>query len=277
MSIDYLQRAAAHFEPPERHDAADLMRTAGLTPDPWQSALMRERPDRALLLCSRQAGKSMTVAAIALEQALNEPDSTSLLVSPTQRQSAELLSKVRTLAMAQRTTVELDQSSVLSLRFANGSRIVSLPGRAEVIRGYTADLLVMDEASWIPDRLYESVRPMLAVSGGRLIALSTPFGRRGWFHSAWSGAEAWHRTMVTADEVPRISSDFLEEERRSLPANVFAAEYMCVFSDTLESVFGSDEVCDAMSDEVQPLFGQGSSGAASDSVIVPLFDREKAS
>ena len=174
MSIGYLQRAAAHFEPPERHEAAALMMAAGLAPDPWQFALMRDRPDRALLLCSRQAGKSMTVAAVALEQALNAANSTSLLVSPTQRQSAELLGKVRTLAMAQRPGLELDQSSVLSMRLANGSRIVSLPGRAEVIRGYSADLLVLDEAAWIPDPLYESVRPMLAVSGGRLIALEHP-------------------------------------------------------------------------------------------------------
>ena len=271
MAIGYLERAAALFEPPERHDAADLMVAAGLTPDPWQDALMRERTDRALLLCSRQAGKSMTVAAIALEQALNESDSTSLLVSPTQRQSAELLSKVRTLAMAQRTGIELDQSSVLSMRLANGSRIVSLPGRAEVIRGYSADLLVLDEAAWIPDQLYESVRPMLAVSGGRLIALSTPFGRRGWFHGAWTGTEAWHRTEVTAYEVPRISPEFLEEERRSLPASVFAAEYLCQFSDTLESVFASDDLRDAMSDEILPLFGVHTGDTPTDAAVMPLF------
>lgn len=277
MAIGYLEHAAALFEPPDRQNAADLMRAAGLSPDPWQATLMRDRPDRALLLCSRQAGKSMTVAAIALEQALNDADSTSLLVSPTQRQSAELLSKVRTLAMAQRTGVELDQSSVLSMRLANGSRIVSLPGRAEVIRGYSADLLVLDEAAWIPDALYESVRPMLAVSAGRLIALSTPFGRRGWFHAAWTGAEAWHRTEVTAYEVPRISPEFLEEERRSLPANVFAAEYECQFSDTIHSVFASDDLRNALSDEVEPLFGLGSSGNDTDSAVVPLFVEKRAS
>ncbi len=271
MTIGYLQRAAAHFEPPERHEADELMVAAGLTPDPWQADLMRARPDRALLLCSRQAGKSMTVAAIALEQALSHPGSTTLLVSPSQRQSAELLGKVRSIAMAQRTQVGLEQLSVLSMRLDSGSRIVSLPGKAEVIRGYMADLLVLDEAAWIPDRLYESVRPMLAVSGGRLVALSTPFGQRGWFHAAWSGSEAWHRTKVTAHEVPRISPEFLEEERRSLPASVFASEYECQFSDTLESVFGSDDVHDALSDEVQPLFGVAGMERTADALIVPLF------
>ena len=271
MTVDYLQRAAAYFEPPERHDAEALMLAAGLTPDPWQANLMAARPDRALLLCSRQAGKSMAVAAIALEQALSHPGSTTLLVSPSQRQSAELLGKVRSLAMVQRTQVGLEQLSVLSMRLDSGSRIVSLPGKSEVIRGYTAHLLVMDEAAWISDQLYQSVRPMLAVSGGRLIALSTPFGRRGWFHSAWSGTEAWHRTKVTAQEVPRISQEFLEEERRSLPANVFAAEYMCEFSDTIECVFASEDLRSAMSDDVLPLFGQHDHGASTDAAVVPLF------
>jgi hypothetical protein len=271
MSVDYLQRAAAYFEPRENHDAQALMLAAGLNPDPWQSDLMRERPDRALLLCSRQAGKSMAVAAIALDQALSHPGTTTLLVSPSQRQSAELLGKVRSLAMAQRKRVGLERLSVLSMQLDSGSRIVSLPGKAEVIRGYTADVLVLDEAAWIPDTLYESVRPMLAVSGGRLLALSTPFGRRGWFHAAWTGSEAWHRTRVTAYQVPRISAEFLEEERRSLPATVFAAEYECQFSDTLESVFGNEDVRAAMSDDIEPLFGPHSGKAPTESVAVPLF------
>ena len=86
MSVGYLQRAAALFEPPVQHCAKALMIAAGMTPDPWQANLMAAHPDRALLLCSRQAGKSMTVAAIALEQSLTNPASTTLLVSASQRQ-----------------------------------------------------------------------------------------------------------------------------------------------------------------------------------------------
>ncbi len=273
----YLQRAAEHFAPPVRYDAAALMAVAGMTPDPWQAELMGARPDRALLLCSRQAGKSMAVAAIALEQSLIQSGSTTLLVSASQRQSAELLNKVRALAMVQAKAIALEQLSILSMRLTNGSRIVSLPGKAEMIRGYSADLLVLDEAAWIPDSLYESVRPMLAVSGGRLIALSTPFGRRGWFHAAWTGTEPWHRSRVTASDVPRISAEFLEEERRSLPTAVFAAEYFCEFSDTLESVFSSQDVQDALTEDVQPLFGAPNSDEITDGVIMPMFPMSVAS
>src|SRR5436190_1727587 len=74
----------------------------------------------------------------------------------------------------------------LRLELANGSRVVCLPGREGTIRSFGGvALLVLDEAARIPDALYRSVRPMLAVSGGRLVALSTPFGRRGWFWQEW--------------------------------------------------------------------------------------------
>jgi hypothetical protein len=76
---------------------------------------------------------------------------------------------------------------------------------------------------------------------------------------------------------PRISRDFLEEERRSLPASVFVAEYMCEFSDTLESVFASEDVRDTMSDDIEPLFDSRDGYVSTHSVVVPLFSREAAS
>jgi hypothetical protein len=81
-----------------------------------------------------------------------------------------------------------ESESALQLELENGSRIVSLPGKEGTIRGYPgARLLAIDEAAWVPDDLYLAVRPMLAVSDGRLVALSTPHGTRGWFYEAWRG------------------------------------------------------------------------------------------
>ena len=81
--------------------------------------------------------------------------------------------------------------SALRLELANGSRVVSLPGDEGTVRGFSGvSLLVIDEASRVPDDLYRSVRPMLAVSQGRLVCLSTPFGQRGFFYEYWrAGAE----------------------------------------------------------------------------------------
>jgi hypothetical protein len=97
----------------------------------------------------------------------------------------------------------------------NSSRILALPGTEKTIRGYAkADLVVIDEAARVEDELLAAVRPMLATSegGGRLIALTTPAGKRGWFFEAWTGTEPWTRVCVTAEDCPRISKEFLAEE-----------------------------------------------------------------
>ncbi len=110
-----------------------------------------------------------------------------------------------------------EAESALRLELANGSRLVSLPGTERTVRGYSGvALLVIDEAARVSDALYYSVRPMLAVSGGALLALTTPDGKRGWFYEAWSGAEPWRRVEVKARDCPRISPEFLREERRVL-------------------------------------------------------------
>jgi hypothetical protein len=69
--------------------------------------------------------------------------------------------------------------------------VISLPGSESTTRG-------IDEAARVDDQLYISLRPMLAVSGGRLVALSTPYGTRGWWHAAWTSGEDWERYQIPA-------------------------------------------------------------------------------
>ena len=203
-------------------DAVALLRQGGMEPDPWQVAVGRSQAARLLLLCCRQSGKSTTTAALALATALREPGSLVLLLSPSLRQSSELFRKVldhyRALQAPLRTTAE----SALRPELANGSRLVSLPGTEGTVRGYSGvRLLVIDEAARVADELYYAVRPMLSVSGGALVVLSTPFGKRGWFHQEYTQGESWERFKITASECPRISKEFLEEERRTLPPLFF--------------------------------------------------------
>ena len=116
-------------------------------------------------------------------------------------------------------------------------------------------LIVEDEASRVDDALYFSIRPMLAVKGGRLILMSTPFGKRGHFWNAWSEGAEWNRVMVPASQVPRISAEFLEEERRTMGSFWYSQEYECQFQASTDSVFSHDTVMGALSDDVTPLFG----------------------
>ncbi len=239
-------------------DPARLLRSWGMIAEPWQESVLRERPKRALLCCCRQAGKSTTAAAATVHQALYQPGSLSLMLAPSQRQSNELLRKARTLLGLLRPPITLAAESLQALELASGSRIVSLPAREDTIRGFSnIALIVFDEAAFVEDDLYVAARPMLAVSDGRLLALSTPNGQRGWFHREWASAEPWHRTKLTAIDCPRIPADFLAEERRTMTAERFASEYLCEFTDALDSVFRHDDVTAAVDENLAPLFPAG--------------------
>jgi hypothetical protein len=208
-----------------------ILRAQGHTPDPWQSALL-ESNDRCLLLnCSRQSGKSTTVAALALCQLLTRRGALVLLVAPSERQSQELFRKVMDAYQALDQPVPAKKSNQRELELASGSRLVALPGREQTIRSFSGvDLLILDEASRVPDDLYRSVRPMLAVSQGRLVALSTPFGQRGWFYQEWTGAGPWQRIHIPWTQCPRIRPDFIAEETRALGQSWVDQEYNGLFT-----------------------------------------------
>jgi hypothetical protein len=205
------------------------MRRMGLEPDPWQVQVLENERQSLLLNCCRQAGKSTVVAVLALVEAMYVPRSLVLLLSRSHRQSAELFRLVAQFytrlgcPYKKRLTTE-----VLELTY--GSRIVSLPCRPDIVRGFAnVRLLVNDEAAQVPGELYRTVQPMLAVSHGRLVCLSTPYGKRGFFWDAWSRGPGWVRIEVPALKVMRIAPEFLEEERRALGESFFRQEYHCSF------------------------------------------------
>jgi hypothetical protein len=142
------------------------------------------------------------------------------------------------------------------LEFTNLSRIVALPGKEATIRGFSGvSLLIVDEASRVPDELYMAVRPMLAVSGGDILLLSTPFGKRGFFHHEWTeGGADWQRVKITAHDCPRIPPEWLEQERRQIGDWWFRQEYLIEFTETSDQVFSYEEIQRALDDSVTPLF-----------------------
>jgi hypothetical protein len=116
-------------------------------------------------------------------------------------------------------------------------------------------LVVIDEASRVPDALIAAVRPSLATTNGRLIALSTPAGKRGWFYLEHVGGVGWERSRVVATDCPRISEEFLADELRTLGPRVYAQEYECEFFDPDTAVFSSELIDRALSADLMPLWG----------------------
>jgi Terminase large subunit, T4likevirus-type, N-terminal len=169
-------------------DRREFARSVSFEPDEWQAEALRSEDPRQLYNASRQSGKSTVAAILAVHTALYEPGSLALLLSPTLRQSQELFKKCLGFYREAGRPVAPESETALTLTLKSGSRIVSLPGKEGTVRGYSGvRLLVIDEAARVADELYASVRPMLAVSAGRLVTLSTPFGTRGWWYEAGRG------------------------------------------------------------------------------------------
>ncbi len=237
-----------------RLDPAQMARGAGIELDPWQSKLVRSHSSRILINCSRQSGKSTTVSVIADHTAFYQDDSLILLLSPSLRQSGELFRKCLDVYRDLGKPIPADSENKLSLELENGSRIISLPGTEGTTR---------------PDELYMSVRPMLAVSGGRLIVLSSPYGARGFFYEAYKRIQEdkkamrlidnndtfydlvnnknksesnWEYYEVPATECPRITPEFLAEEQEDMGDWWFQQEYMCKFNDMQTAAFRSEDI-----------------------------------
>jgi hypothetical protein len=227
----------------------------GFRPDPWQAQLLRSPARQIALNVCRQGGKSTTVAILALHTslyALYDPGALILLVSPSQRQSRELFTKVTDFLRSLEPAEILEEDNRLSCSLRNQSRIVSLPGDPRTIRGFSAPALVVeDEAGYVPDEVYTALRPMMAVSQGRLILMSTPAGRRGHYYEVWTGGEGWERIKIVGSECPRISAEFLEQERREL-GPLFAQEYEGQFIEDNQSMFDDALIADMFTDDFPP-------------------------
>ena len=237
-------------------DPVEFSRYIGIEPDEWQAEVLRYEGKRLLLNCSRQSGKSTTTATKALHTGIYRPKSLILLVSPSLRQSQELFRKVKESYEHMEHRPGLLEDNRLSMVLANGSRIVSLPSDQSTVRGFSGVTMILeDEASQVKDEFYYAILPMLIINNGAFIAMTTPYGKRGHFFNEWiGGGDDWKRIEIPATKCPRISTEELERQRRSLGNMFFRQEFNCEFVETTDQVFGYDLVQSAFDENIKPLF-----------------------
>ena len=207
------------------------------TLDAWQKDFLNDKDRDILMICHRQAGKSTVVAFKALHRAIFRDRQTILLVSPTQRQSSELFHKVRSLLKSTKYSDLLTIDNKTSIELKNGSRIISLPGMDWNIRGYSADMVIVDEAADVDDAVFDAISPMLLITKGSFILLSTPKGNHGRFYESY-GSDIWKKYVVTVHDNPRMQTeemkDQLEKELKRMGSRIFGQEYECVFLDSMD-------------------------------------------
>ncbi len=229
-------------------DPVEFAAELGITPDPWQRSVLTSQQPRKILCCGRQAGKSTVAAILAIHKALTQAGSTVLVVAPGERQAKLLFSKAAGLYKRAGYPLAAHSERRTGLELSNGSVIEALPAVERTTRGYSVDLLIVDEAAGVPDMDYHGILPALIATQGEQVLLSTPRGKRGFFHELWhSGTEPdWQRVMVRSDEVGRIRSEDLEVFRHTMPEQFFRQEFYCEWLDTEGGLFGYDDISRAL-------------------------------
>ncbi len=192
-------------------------------PDALQQQILDSPAKQLLLCCSRQWGKSAIIALKALQFARTTPKARILIASASLRQATALLDYI-----ADYTTEPKRRGD--KLEFPNGSRITALPQSPKTTRGFSAHVLIIDEAAFVEDELFESLTPVLASTNGYLWLLSSAGDQRGFFYNIYSNQSPdWKIFTATADDCPRITKEFLARERVLRGEERFRREYFCEF------------------------------------------------
>lgn len=232
----------------------------GQEPLPYQKDFLDCGKDRRLFVAGRRVGKSMSAAWLALWYALTHKNEDVLILAKAKRQAMELFKTVKDqLRAAEDNGIDQSQWGIprttrTVIEFDNGSRLVCLPvGRdGSNIRGYGADLLIVDEAAFIKDEIFQEVlAPFLAVGDSTFVMTSTPLGKKGFFYDKYDAAREAERKgeepryyvehAETSDN-PYVKDEFIEEMRDALTPMQFKQEILGQFVEDADSYFTTEEV-----------------------------------
>jgi len=228
----------------------------GEEPFDYQKDFMDEETKRKAAVCGRRVGKSTMASWLALWFAITHANAEILITAKAQRQSMELFNEVK--KQIRQSDIGEEQWGITrdtrtEINFDNGSRILCLPVGTDGsnIRGYGTDLLIVDEAAFIPDEIFQQVlSPMLAVGDSNFILLSTPFGKKGFLYERFND-DNWHTLQVPTWNNPMIDDEFIEEQRRNLTPTQFRQEIKGEFVESADSFFTREELMNCATETVR--------------------------
>lgn len=224
----------------------------GVEPFEYQKEFLDNEANRKLFVAGRRVGKSRSASWKALWYAITHAEAEVLLTAKTQRQSMELFRQIK--AEIRQSEAESEEWGIsretrTEVNFSNGSRIVCLPlGRdGSNIRGYGADLLIVDEAAYVPEGIFQEVlMPFLAVGQNQFIMISTPRGKRGFFWDRYDesnrGENDYFVQQVPTWMNPRVDDEWVERQRNNLTPMQFKREIKGEFDENADAYFTEEEV-----------------------------------
>lgn len=215
----------------------------GFKPTFYQEKLLNDKSKRICVIMSRQAGKTSTLAVKAIWFVVTHPKTLTLIVSPSLRQSMIMMDRLQ--AFLHQIPRQLQKHMIAKMqrtvvRFKNDSQIVALPNSPNLLRGYTAHMVIADEAAFFREDevvFYNVLYPMLSTTDGYLIVSSTPWSIDSVFYKMFQDP-GFSKHVVTWRDVVKaglIKKEFIEEMRRVLPLERFEREFEARFTEDSDS------------------------------------------
>tara|TARA_Y100000310_G_scaffold104180_1_gene102509 strand:- start:123 stop:1370 length:1248 start_codon:yes stop_codon:yes gene_type:complete len=223
--------------------------TLDLKLDEWQKKVLSQKGN-ICLRSGRQVGKSTVISIKAAEYAVNNKKKTVLVVAAVERQAYHLFEMtLNYLTDNYKSHIKMGKNrpTKSKIQLKNGSVIMCLPTGVSGlgIRGYTIDLLIADEAAFIPEEVWTAITPMLSVTKGDIILLSTPHGKEGFYYDCFQN-EDYSSFHISSEECGRIDDKFLKREKERMTKVQYAQEYLGEFVDELMQFFSTDLIRSAM-------------------------------
>lgn len=222
--------------------------------EPWQQPvyddvhIARGTGNVYVVKSKRQVGKSCLAALLLIEYALVSK-CISVVVEPTQAQSRRLFKQIQDM-MADTGMIKTANSQLLTMEFNNGSEILFKSAeQRDALRGFTVSgLLVIDEAAFIQDPIFEILYPTCDANNAPILVISTPLFCSGEFYNLYTrGIQGNTHTRSydwsKFDTSKYLSPEKLQHYRETISPLKFKSEYLGEFISEGSYIFGDINNC----------------------------------
>ena len=205
---------------------------------PLMDAILNKGYRRALIVHPRRAGKDILCLNIVIRYLIQNP-CIAYYLFPQYSQSRKALWDSMTidgdrfLDYIPPELIESRNNQEMKIRFINGS-LLQMCGsdNYNALMGTNPRICIFSEFALQDPQAWHHIRPILAANDGIAIFISTPRGFNHMFQmfEMAKNNPQWFVQFLTTQDTQHISQDVLDEERKSMPEDLFLQEYYCSFS-----------------------------------------------
>ena len=240
------------------------MKTGEIVLDDWQKEIL-EHEGNVLLCTGRQVGKTTIFAIKAARYMLNHPKSQIIVVSLTEDQAKLIIIMILDWLERHaptRISKGMKRPTQNKITLTNKASVLARPvgTTGDAVRGFTGDVLIIDEASRMPELVWTASKPTLLTTAGKIWMCSTPFGKQGYFWECYQNKQERYKVFhINSEEVVKNRKvnrtwteqkreeaiKFLESEKADMSELQYGQEYLGLFLDDLRQFFSDDLIAKA--------------------------------